>query len=159
MSLPSPGGAEEGPDASPSRVSRTFTERSLRHYQTLGCIDPPQKQGRIAKYGYLHFLQALLVRKLLWQRLSSEQIAALLVGRPTEKLERMLLGGVELVPRTEPDDGQADTLRPGSLEAWSRVRIAPGLELHLNADLPRLKPAELRRLTELLEMALRKHRA
>jgi hypothetical protein len=35
--------------------------------------------------------------------------------------------------------------------------VMPGVELHLNADLPRPKPAELRRLIELLEKALRRY--
>lgn len=141
------------------RVSRTFTERSFRHYQTLGCIDVPEKHGRPARYGFRHFLQALLVRKLLWQRLSSEQITAMLVGRTTDDLEQMLVGGVELVARYGGDDGKqpASTLSPA--ETWNRVRIAPGVELQLNANLPRFKPAELKRLTELIGMTLRKHRS
>ena len=152
------GSDDQAKDAE-GRVSRIFSERSFRHYQTLGCIDAPEKRGRLASYGFRHFLQALLVRKLLWQRLSSEQISALLVGRPTAELERMLLGGVELVARCGGDDGKqpASTLSP--VETWNRVRIAPGVELQLNANLPRLKPKELKRLTELLEMTLRRHRS
>jgi hypothetical protein len=42
------------------------------------------------------------------------------------------------------------------VEKWNRVRVMPGVELHLNTDLPRLKPAELRCLMELLEKALRR---
>jgi hypothetical protein len=45
------------------------------------------------------------------------------------------------------------------VEKWNRVRVMPGVELHLNTDLPRLKPAELRCLLELLEKALREHGA
>jgi len=152
------GSDDQAKDAE-GRVSRIFTERSFRHYQTLGCIDAPGKNGRLASYGFHHFLQALLVRKLLWLRLSSEQITAMLVGRTTDDLERMLVGGVELVARCGGDDGKqpASTLSP--VETWNRVRIAPGVELQLNANLPRLKPKELKRLTELLEMTLRKHRS
>jgi len=152
------GSDDQAKDAE-GRVSRIFTERSFRHYQTLGCIDAPEKQGRLASYGFRHFLQALLVRKLLWQRLSSEQITALLVGRPTADLERMLLGGVELVPRTGSDDGEADTSKPGSLEAWSRVRVIPGVEIHLSSELPRLRLGDLKQLVERMELVLRKHKS
>lgn len=152
-------GSDDQAKAIEGRVSRTFTERSFRHYQTLGCIDAPEKHRRLASYGFRHFLQALLVRKLLWQRLSSEQIAALLVGRTADDLERMLVGGVELVAQTGPDEGQADTSRLGSLEAWSRVRVAPGVELHLNSELPRLRPGDLKQLVEQMELVLRKHRS
>ena len=56
---------EEDEDGRDSRVKRMFTERSFRHYQTLGCIDPPEKEGRRTAYGFRHFVQALLVRRLL----------------------------------------------------------------------------------------------
>ncbi len=150
-------GADVGSAA--GRVSRTFTERSFRHYQTLGCIGVPEKRGRLASYGFRHFLQALLVRKLLRERLPVGQIATMLVDRDTEELERMLLGGVEMVARAR---GGGDEVDPSGSAAgpagrWNRVRVAPGVELHLIADLPRFKPAELRRLSLLLEKALRRH--
>jgi len=141
------------------RVSRIFSERSFRHYQTLGCIDAPEKNGRLASYGFRHFLQALLVRKLLWQRLSSEQITTLLVGRTTVELERMMIGGVELVPRTGSDGVEADTSMSGSLETWSRLRVIPGVEIHLSSELPRLRPEDLKQLVERMELVLRKHKS
>ena len=141
------------------RVSRIFSERSFRHYQTLGCIDAPEKRGRLASYGFRHFLQALLVRKLLWQRLSSEQITTLLVGRTTDELERMMVGGVELVPRTVSDGVEADTSMSGSRETWSRVRVIPGVEIHLSSELPRLRLGDLKQLVERMELVLRKHKS
>lgn len=145
------------------RVRRIFTERSFRHYQTLGCIDVPEKDGHWAKYGFRHFLQALLVRKLLWERVPARQIVTMLLGRGTDELERMLLGGVEIVARVggggggSGADGEDHGSAAGPVERWNRVRVMPGVELHLNADLPRPKPAELRRLMELLEKALRRY--
>jgi hypothetical protein len=46
---------------------------------------------------------------------------------------------------------------PGEVESWKRVRVTPGVELHLCDDLPKLKPAELRRLLERLEVVLRRN--
>lgn len=57
--------ANEGID---KRVSNTFTVRTPRHYQTLECLDAPEKDGRRAIYGFRHYLQALLIRKLLYLR-------------------------------------------------------------------------------------------
>ena len=145
------------------RVRRDFTERNYRHYQTLGCIDVPEKTGHWASYGFRHFLQALLVRKLLWQQVPARQIVTMLLGRGTDELERMLLGGVEIVARVggggggSDGDGEDHGSAAGPVERWNRVRVMPGVELHLNADLPRPKPAELRRLMELLEKALRRY--
>ena len=136
------------------RVSDTFTERSFRHYQTLGCIDVPEKRGRLASYGFHHFVQALLVRRLLSERLPSEQIATMLANRETEELKQMLLGGVEIVARA--GGGQAVT--PGSADAlgelWSRVTVVPGVELHLNTGLPQYNLAEVRRLIAKLKVIL-----
>ncbi|MFM2221183.1 MAG: hypothetical protein RLZZ553_931, partial [Verrucomicrobiota bacterium] len=61
--------ANEGGD---KRVSDSFTVRTLRYYQTLGCLDTPDKDGRRAIYGYRHYLQALIIRKLLYLRYAPE---------------------------------------------------------------------------------------
>ena len=136
------------------RVSDTFTERSFRHYQTLGCIDVPEKRGRLASYGFHHFVQALLVRRLLSERLPSEQIATMLANRETEELRQMLLGGVEIVARA----GGGQVAPAGSVDAfgelWSRVTVVPGVELDLNTGLPQYNLAEVRRLIAKLKVIL-----
>lgn len=150
-------GGSDDEQATTGRVKRIFTERSFRHYQTLGCIETPDKTGRLAHYGFPHFLQALLVRKLLWERVSAEQISRMLIGRDTEELERMLLGGVELVARA--GGGGDEVVPPGPdtslVELWNRVRVAPGLELHMSTERPYYKPEEFRRLIEKLKKLLR----
>ena len=140
-----------------SRVKRVFTERSFRHYQTLGCIDPPEKGGRRSVYGFRHFVQALLVRKLLWERAPSDQIAVVMSGRGTEETERMFLGGIEMVAKEE---GRGSALAAGSLppaatETWKRVWVAPGVELHLRDGLKKLGAADLKNMLGALEKALR----
>lgn len=150
------GGADDE-QATTGRVKRIFTDRSFRHYQTLGCIEAPDKLGRLANYGLRHFFQALLVRKLLWERVSAEQISRMLIGRDTEELEPMLLGGVELVARA---GGGGDGVEPASpdtslAELWNRVRVAPGLELHMSTERPRYRPEEFRRVMEKLKKLLR----
>jgi hypothetical protein len=74
-----------------------------------------------------------------------------------EETERMLLGGVEIVARVGAGPVPAEPTISGGAEVWKRIGVTPGVELHLNADLPRPKPAELRRLLELLEKALRRY--
>jgi hypothetical protein len=136
-----------------TRVKRIFTERSFRHYQTLGCIDVPEKQGRVASYGFRHFLQALLVRRLLQERLPTEQIALMLAGRGIEELESMFMSGIEMVAKFADGDATAPTQL---VEKWERVRVATGVELQFRTELARLKPAELRQVMALVEKALRK---
>ena len=139
------------------RVKATFTERSFRHYQTLGCIDAPDKDGRLANYGYRHFVQALLVRRLLSERVPSEQIATLLAGRDTKELERMLRGGVEITARPSGGGGAEPSFSATDLmEAWNRARLAPGLELHFISKLPQLDRKDFQRLIARLKQILMK---
>ena len=139
-------------DGRGSRVKRLFTERSFRHYQTLGCIDPPEKLGHRASYQYRHLVQALLVRKLLWERVPAEQIAMLMGGRSTDETERMFIGGIEMVARSEGRSGGASR---SPAEKWRRVQVSPGVELHLLEDLAKPKPGELKDLLGRFETALR----
>lgn len=142
------------PAATSGRVRRAFTERSFRHYQTARCIDPPDKSGRRAGYGFRHFVQALLVRKLLWERVPAERIAPMLADRGTGELERMLLGGVEMVARPVAGaDREAEA--GGPAETWTRLRVVPGVELHLRGGLRKPTPEELERWLALLANTLR----
>jgi len=50
-------------------------------------------------YRFRHFALALLVRKLLWERVSAEQITAVMSGHGTEETERLFLGDAEIVFR------------------------------------------------------------
>lgn len=169
LSLPSPGGAEVGPDAPPSRVSRTFTERSFRHYQTLGCINPPQKQGRSASYGFRHFLQALLVRRLLTDGVPAAQMPGIVGSSSNEQLERMFLGGVEMVSRpgngaSGGDEGKARPSRyqevlqacsQKSVTGWIRVALGEGVELHLSDKRPKMTPEQREKMLKRIEELVR----
>jgi len=135
-----------------SRASQEFSPRTFRHYQTLGCIDAPERAGKQVVYRFRHYVQALLLRKLLWERVPSERIAALMAGRGTAELKRLLFDGIEIVARQG-----GSTTPPGSVGTWKRVAVAPGIELHLHGDLTKPKPAELKQLLSLLETALRKN--
>jgi DNA-binding transcriptional MerR regulator len=142
-------------DGQHSRVKRLYSDRSFRHYTTRGCIDPPEKEGRRSVYRFRHLVQALLVRKLLWERVPSEQIAVVMSGRGTEEIERMFLGGIEMVARAGEDRNAQESPASGMVETWRRVQLMPGVELHLRDDLPKLGVAELKELIARVETALR----
>lgn len=139
-----------------SRASQEFSPRTFRHYQTLGCIDAPERSGKQAVYRFRHYVQALLLRKLLWERVPSEKIAALMSGRSTAETKQLLFDGIEIVARQAGGAGGA-SIAPATGEAWKRVGIVPGIELHLRGDLRKPKPAELKQILTLLENALRKN--
>ena len=53
--------------------------------------------------------------------------------------------------------GAADSVAAsGVAETWNRVTVAPGVELHLRADLSKPRPKEVEELLVRLETALRK---
>jgi hypothetical protein len=151
-------------DTSDSRVSQTLVPRTFRHYQTLGCIDAPEKHGRNASYGHRHFLQALLVRRLLADRVPARKMPELVSGS-SDELKRMILGGVEMVMRTG-GGGEAEarpnryqeTLRAcaeNSVSGWLRVALGDGIEVHLSDKRPKLTAAQRRQMLKRIEELLR----
>jgi DNA-binding transcriptional MerR regulator len=139
-----------------SRASEEFSPRSFRHYQTLGCIDAPERLGKQAVYRFRHYVQALLLRRLIWERVPAERIAALMSGRSTAETKQLLLEGIEFVARqSDPVGGSVHADK--AADTWKRINVVPGVELHVRADLPKPKPAELRQWLSRLESALRKN--
>lgn len=137
-----------------SRASQEFSPRTFRHYQTLGCIDAPERVGKQVVYRFRHYLQGLLIRKLLWERVPSEKIATLMAGRTTADYKNLLFEGIQIIARPSKSSGTSAT-GPQVAEEWKRIGVAPGVELHLRSDLPKPKPAELKQWLSLLETALR----
>ena len=129
-----------------TRSSQELTTRSFRHYQTLGCIDCPERVGRKAVYGFRHYLQALVLRKLTWERMPSTQIASLMQGRPNQELKNLLFDGVEISP-VKSDPGSENSVAKGT-EAWRRTVLCQGLEIHVSGSLPSLTSKEITELTK-----------
>ena len=128
--------ANEGGD---KRVSDTFTVRTLRYYQTLGCLDKPDKDGRRAIYGFRHYLQALVIRKLLYLRYAPEDIHDTLKGKSNAEYKEMLFAefpasrshGTSTLRVAVGD--RTDELGPCH-EVWTHFPLAPGIELRLKGQ-------------------------
>lgn len=135
------------------RVSDSLSLRSMRHYQTLGCIDSPVREGREARYGFRHYLQALLVRKMLWQRVPSEKMAQMLPSRTISEYKNLLLQGIELM--VKPTISESSPAFGSGSETWKRLRVSEGVELHLHEETGRLAPKSIPILLEKIEAALR----
>ena len=86
----------------------------------------------------------------------AETVVVLLAGRGTEETKRLLFDGVAFVARQAVGAEGPGIHSDAGAEVWRRVPVAPGFELHLRCDLPKPKPAELRKLVERLERALRR---
>ena len=71
-------------------------------------------------------------------------------------MKRLLLGGVEVVARGTGDEAESASA-PREVEDWRRVNVAPGVELHLRGDLPKMKRVEVKKLIDRMGRALRKN--
>lgn len=101
-------------------------KRTVRYYIQLGLVDRPEGETRAARYGPRHAEQLLQVRKWADAGLSLERIRDLLAGEPPP------------VP--------ARPHAPGTVELWSRLTIADGLELSMEPGRAGLTPEQAREL-------------
>ncbi len=101
--------------------------RTVRYYIQMGLVDRPDGQNRGARYAVRHVEQLLTVKK--WQA----------AGLSLDRIRELLHGDESALP---PPRRKA----PGTIEVWSRLQVAPGIELHVAAGEAALSPEELRAL-------------
>jgi DNA-binding transcriptional MerR regulator len=102
--------------------------RTVRYYIQLGLVPAPEGSGRGAHYGTVHLDRLLQVRKWQLAGLSLERIAEL-VAQPDPSDDRPL----PPTPR-----------RPGTVEVWSHLVVADGVELTVEPGRAGLTPEQLR---------------
>lgn len=98
--------------------------RRVRYYIQFGLVDRPDGLNKGAKYTTRHIEQLLSIKK--WQA----------AGLSLERIRELLHGAV--------DDLPVRRQAPGSVEVWSRVLVAPGIELNIQAGTANLSPEALR---------------
>lgn len=98
--------------------------RKIRYYIQIGLVDRPDGLNRGAKYTTRHVDQLLSIQK--WQ--SS--------GLSLERIRELLHGDLDDLPPKR----QA----AGTIEVWSRLFVAPGIEMNVEAGASGLSPEELR---------------
>ncbi|MCX7212767.1 MAG: MerR family transcriptional regulator [Burkholderiales bacterium] len=106
-------------------VLAELPRRTVRYYIQCGLIDRPQGIGKGAFYSERHVEQLLLVRK--WQ----------LAGLSLERIGELL---------KQPDDGHLPPTprRAGTVEVWSHLVVADGIELTLEPGRAGLTPEQVR---------------
>jgi DNA-binding transcriptional MerR regulator len=115
------------------------TPRTVRYYIAQGLLDRPAGEKRGAHYLRRHLEQLLLVRRWTDAGLSLDRVRELIAGAPDEPPRRA-------VP-------------PGSVEVWSRLTLADGLELHVEPGRAGLSPEQVRALVRGLTALYRQVRA
>ncbi|MEK8029258.1 MerR family transcriptional regulator [Ideonella sp. DXS29W] len=116
-----------------------LTPRTVRYYIQQGLVDRPLGEKRGAHYVTRHLEQLLQIRRWVDAGLSLERIAELRAGSP--------------------DDPAPQAARPGSVEVWSRLTLADGLEVHLEPGRAGLSAEQVRRLIRRFTEAYREVRS
>ena len=112
--------------------------RTVRYYIAEGLLDRPEGEKRGAHYLQRHVEQLLLIRR--WGD----------AGLPLARIRELLAGAAE--------DPPPRATRAGSVEVWSRVTLADGLELHLEPGRAGLTPEQVRALATDVMAAFRRVR-
>jgi len=99
--------------------------RTVRYYIQCGLVDHPEGIGKGASYSRRHVQQLLLIRK--WQ------LAGLSLERIRELLKAPERGPLPPAPR-----------RPGTVEVWSHLVVADGLEVTVERGRAGLSPEQVR---------------
>ena len=102
------------------------TPRTVRYYIAEGLVNRPQGEKRGAHYLRRHLEQLLLIRRWTDAGLSLDRVRELIAGAPEDP-----------APHRAP---------PGSIEVWSRVTVADGLEVHVEPGRADLTPDQMRSL-------------
>lgn len=124
---PSPGDAEpNGERHSIERLAALagVTPRTVRYYIAQGLLDRPEGEKRGAYYVRRHLEQLLLIRRWTDAGLSLDRVRELIAGAPEDPPRR--------------------ATPPGSVEVWSHVTVADGLEVHLEPGRAGLTPEQTR---------------
>lgn len=104
-------------------------ERTVRYYIQLGLIDRPEGETRAARYGARHLEQLLAIRK--WQQ----------AGVSLQRIGELLRGEADQAPPPRPRGA-------GTVEVWTHVVVAEGVELMIDAARAQLTADEVRRLSQ-----------
>lgn len=115
------------------------TRRTVRFYIAQGLLDRPEGEKRGAHYLRKHLDQLLLVRRWTDAGLSLDRVRELIAGAP--------------------EDPPRKAAPPGSVEVWSRVTLADGLEVHIEPGRAGLSPEQVRALVRGMTALYRQVRA
>ena len=102
------------------------TARTVRFYIQQALVSRPEGAKRGAYYTRRHVEQLLMIRRWTDAGLSLDRIRELVAGAP--------------------QDPPPSAAKPGTVEVWSRVTLADGLEIHLEPGRAGLSSEQVRAL-------------
>ncbi|MBK8320841.1 MAG: MerR family transcriptional regulator [Betaproteobacteria bacterium] len=97
--------------------------RTIRYYIQQGLAERPDGMNRGAKYTGRHVEQLLTIKK--WQA----------AGLSLQRIRELLHGNSDCLPPTRQE--------PGTIAVWSRLQVAPGIEVNVEAGSSGLSSKEI----------------
>ena len=116
-----------------------LTARTVRYYIQQGLVSRPEGAKRGAYYEARHVEQLLMIRRWTDAGLSLDRVRELISGAPENPPPR--------------------AVRPGTVEVWSRVTLADGLEIHVEPGRAGLSPEQVRALVRGIQTTYEQVRA
>ncbi|MDW7708826.1 MAG: helix-turn-helix domain-containing protein [Deferrisomatales bacterium] len=126
------------------------SRRNIRYYVQEGLLDPPAGRGRGGFYYDSHVERLRRIRELQDRGLRLATIREHLAGQEAREDPRVVEGQTAPRPPEAPGApplGQGP--EAGSREAWARVTVVPGLELHVRRDVEEDLGAAVREILRL----------
>lgn len=116
-----------------------ITRRTLHYYIRFGLLASPRRRGAGTRYDAEHDARLRAIRALAASGASLATIKRKLRGATPTALEAMASSAAgKGAPGSLPELGPAGDVQAPVGEAWSRVVLVPGLELHVAASAPAL---------------------
>jgi len=110
-----------------------MSRRTVRYYIQIGLLERAEGETRAARYTVRHLEQLVAIRRWTEQGVSLERVRDLL-AKPVE---------TPALPSRP----------PGTVEVWSHLIVADGLEMTLEPSRARLSPEQVRRFARLVAQA------
>lgn len=104
---------------------------TIKHWIAAGLMEKPEFRARRTTYGREHLVRVLAIKKLREHKVLLPEIKRKLAKIPLEELAKEVLPPEP--PASAPRDGGGATGADIG-QAWRRVELLPGLELHVRAD-------------------------
>jgi DNA-binding transcriptional MerR regulator len=101
--------------------------RTIRYYIQLGLVERPRGETRAARYSQKHVEALLQIKR--WSQ----------AGLSLEAIRDLIEGSNSPLPPAPPR-------RAGSVEVWSHLLLADGVEIHIEPGRAGLTPEQLREL-------------
>ncbi|MDL2345179.1 MerR family transcriptional regulator [Deinococcus sp. MIMF12] len=134
--------------------------RLVRHYTTQGLLPAPRREGRDARYGRLHLVALLALRRLMADGLSGRALTAALVGQDEAGLEQLALEGIvaaDVGPVSDDDNEALRYLRQLSVMGVSRPARVSRLSAPapVPAALPDFVPGSQKKVSQTTRVVVR----